>query len=402
MAIITVVSGSYCYSEEIITKVSKRLNYRQIDNILLEDTSERYNINKDEVLRIVTGAKLIPHKTSRKYKRVLGYLETTLAELILTDNIILSGCVSYLIPGVISHVLKVCIIANHSFRVSQAIKIDGISDSEATMRIQEYDKQISSCANYLTQHSAYDVNLFDITIPIQNTSVEEAVEIICRQATSDAVKTTDRSRQVAEDFLLGAKVKLELTLAGHDVNVFAENGHVNIEINEQSLLMSKLENKLKSLVANIPGVVEVITKLGPRAASPSLNPWDRLDVPPKILLVDDEKEFVHTLSERLKTRNLESSIAYDGEQALEMLSKEIPDVIVLDLMMPGIDGIETLRRVKEMHPEVEVIILTGHGSDKEQEMAEELGAFAYLHKPVNINDLAQKMKEAYAHGKRSR
>jgi len=56
--------------------------------------------------------------------------------------------------------------------------------------------------------------------------------------------------------------------------------------------------------------------------------------------------------------------------------------------------------VKEKHPEVEVIILTGHGSDREQEMAEDLGAFAYLHKPVNINDLAQKMKEAYAHRRR--
>ncbi len=399
MAIITVVSGSYCNGEDIITKVSKRLNYRQINNILHKDTSERFNVSKDEVLRIVSGAEFIPNKTSSKSKRVLGYLETTLAELILIDNVILSGCASYLIPGNISHVLKVCIIANNDFRVNQAIKIEGISDSEATTKIQEYDKKISSCANYLTQRSAYDANLFDIIVPIQNTSIDEAVDIICKQAASDAVKTTDRSRQVVEDFLLGAKVKLELTLAGHDANVFAENGQVNIEINEQALRMSRLESKLKALAANVRGVLSVTTKLGPGAATPSLNPWDRVELPPKILLVDDEKEFVHTLSERLKTREFESSIAYDGEQALEMLNDEIPDVIVLDIMMPGIDGIETLRRIKEIHPEIEVIILTGHGSDSEQEMAEELGAFAYLHKPVNINDLAQKMKEAYAYNK---
>jgi DNA-binding NtrC family response regulator len=113
------------------------------------------------------------------------------------------------------------------------------------------------------------------------------------------------------------------------------------------------------------------------------------------LLVDDEKEFVHTLSERLSTRNLESSIVYNGEEALDFVKNDEPDVMVLDLKMPGIDGIEVLRRVKREHPNVEVIILTGHGSDKEESLAEELGAFAYLHKPVNIDLLAQAMKEAY-------
>lgn len=104
---------------------------------------------------------------------------------------------------------------------------------------------------------------------------------------------------------------------------------------------------------------------------------------------------MQTLSERLQARDLKSSIAYDGEQALELLQDEAPDVMVLDLMMPGIDGIEVLRRVKAEHPEVEVIILTGHGSDQEREQAEALGAFAYLQKPANIDELAKVMKEAY-------
>lgn len=402
MAIVAVVSGSYCCGDDVIAEVSKRLNYRRIDNTLPEETAKQHDVNVDQVLRTITCADSIFDKISRKHKRVLGYVETTLAELVLSDNVILGGCVSYMIPGNISHALKVCIIANHDFRVSQAIKMDNISDSEAVTKIQEYDKNISACANYFTQHSAYDDNIFDIIIPMHNTSIDEAVEIICQQATSDAVKTTDRSHRIVEDFLLGARVKLELVLAGHDVDVFAENGRVNIEINEQTLWKGKLENKLKALAADVPGVKEVITKLGPKAAAPSLNPWDNIEVPPKILLVDDEKEFVQTLSERLKTRNFESSIAYDGEQALEMVRKDIPDVIILDLIMPGIDGIETLRQVKELHPEIEVIILTGHGSDREKELAEELGAFAYLRKPVNINDLAQKMKEAYARSKRKK
>jgi len=114
-----------------------------------------------------------------------------------------------------------------------------------------------------------------------------------------------------------------------------------------------------------------------------------------VLLVDDEREFVQTLSERLQTRNLPSKVVYDGEQALSALETDPPEVMVLDLKMPGIDGIEVLRRAKRDQPKIEIIILTGHGSDREREIALELGAFAYLQKPVDIDILAQTMKDAY-------
>jgi DNA-binding response OmpR family regulator len=89
------------------------------------------------------------------------------------------------------------------------------------------------------------------------------------------------------------------------------------------------------------------------------------------------------------------AIAYDGEEALAMVADDQPEVMVLDLKMPGIDGIEVLRRMKKTHPETEVIILTGHGSTTEEELAAELGAFAYLRKPVDIEVLTETMKAAY-------
>jgi len=107
----------------------------------------------------------------------------------------------------------------------------------------------------------------------------------------------------------------------------------------------------------------------------------------KILLVDDEKEFVESLSERLELRNLEADIAYDGEQALDALKEGKHDVMVLDLRMPGIDGIEVLRRVKKTNPEIQVVVLTGHGTDKDEAMVKRLGAFAYMKKPVDIDQL---------------
>jgi DNA-binding response OmpR family regulator len=89
------------------------------------------------------------------------------------------------------------------------------------------------------------------------------------------------------------------------------------------------------------------------------------------------------------------AIAYNGRQALQMVADDEPDVMVLDLKMPGIDGMEVLRRVKRTNPRTEVIILTGHGSSADEKLATELGAFAYLRKPVDIEILTETMKAAY-------
>ena len=118
------------------------------------------------------------------------------------------------------------------------------------------------------------------------------------------------------------------------------------------------------------------------------------ETPAKLLLVDDERQFVQTLSERLRLREMGSVIAYDGETALDMIKEEEPDVMILDLKMPGIDGIEVLKRVKLTNPRIEVIILTGHGSEADKEMCMQLGAFAYLQKPVDVNVLSETIKRA--------
>lgn len=115
----------------------------------------------------------------------------------------------------------------------------------------------------------------------------------------------------------------------------------------------------------------------------------------KLLLVDDEEEFVNALAERLQIRRFEPRVALNGERALQMIEDDPPDVMVLDLKMPGIDGIEVLRRVKKSNPRIQVIILTGHGSEKDQEIVLRLGAFEHLQKPVDINDLILVLNRAY-------
>ena len=93
-------------------------------------------------------------------------------------------------------------------------------------------------------------------------------------------------------------------------------------------------------------------------------------------------------------RDMGSAIAYDGESALNLVREEEPEVMILDLKMPGIDGIEVLQKVKASHPDIEVIILTGHGTEKDKEQCMALGAFAYLTKPIDIDLLSNTLKKA--------
>ncbi len=114
----------------------------------------------------------------------------------------------------------------------------------------------------------------------------------------------------------------------------------------------------------------------------------------KILLVDDEKQFVDTLAERLAMRGFSARVAYDGPQALKAV-EEPTAVIVLDLRMPGMDGFEVLRSVKKSNPQVQVIILTGHGGDAEEQTAYRMGAYNFLKKPMDIDELLNSIRMAY-------
>ena len=114
----------------------------------------------------------------------------------------------------------------------------------------------------------------------------------------------------------------------------------------------------------------------------------------RVLLVDDEEDYVRTMAERMDMRDLQSTVALSGEEALVALDANPPDVIVLDLRMPGMHGMEVLEKVKRDHPHIQVIILTGHGSETDREVCMKLGAFAYLQKPVDIDLLSETLKKA--------
>lgn len=114
----------------------------------------------------------------------------------------------------------------------------------------------------------------------------------------------------------------------------------------------------------------------------------------RVLLVDDEEEFVSALSERLMLRGIEVESALNGEEALALMVEKEFEVVILDVMMPGLGGLEVLRQIKTTHPNTQVILLTGHGATREGIEGMRLGAFDYLIKPVDIEEMLEKMKEA--------
>ncbi len=115
----------------------------------------------------------------------------------------------------------------------------------------------------------------------------------------------------------------------------------------------------------------------------------------KVLLVDDEEEFVQTLAERVRMRELGSEIALNGKEALAKLGEKLPDVMILDFHLPGIDGLTVLEQVKKTYPDVQVVMLTAHGTPEMEKKARDLGAFDYLQKPVGIDKLTKTIEKAY-------
>lgn len=118
--------------------------------------------------------------------------------------------------------------------------------------------------------------------------------------------------------------------------------------------------------------------------------------PLRILLVDDEEDLVLTLQERLQLRGFDAEGVVSGMDALERIEEKSFDVILLDLKMPGISGLTVMKRIRQDHPDVGFVLFTGHGSLEEAEEGVQLGAFSYLVKPFNIDDLVSTIRQAAA------
>jgi DNA-binding NtrC family response regulator len=115
----------------------------------------------------------------------------------------------------------------------------------------------------------------------------------------------------------------------------------------------------------------------------------------KVLLVDDEMEFLELMEERLTARGIEVATSSSAEEALKKIETDLFDAVILDLQMPGIDGLEALKQIKERRPEIQVILLTGHATVEKGVEAIKLGAMDFVEKPANLEALEEKISKAH-------
>lgn len=115
----------------------------------------------------------------------------------------------------------------------------------------------------------------------------------------------------------------------------------------------------------------------------------------KVLLVDDEEDFLEVMGERLASRGIDVTTSISAEDALQQIETDIFDAVILDLQMPGMDGIDALKKIRQRHPEIQVILLTGHATVEKGVEAIKLGAMDFVEKPADLEVLDDKIKKAH-------
>jgi len=396
MPIITIFSGGFCRENPVVQEVTAGTGYRQItDDEIVDQASRSAAMPESRIKRAFSAKSSVFNKFTLENERSLAYIKLAVAEAISDDNALITCFSGQLIPAAVSHTLRVCLIAPQKYRIAVAAEQQGVSKKEAAKLVQRREEDCSFWINSLFGSSdPWDPALYDIVIPLDKMPVSEAAALIADWAGKDILRQTAASKQALEDFRLAAATEAALIQQGHSVDVSAKDGAITLTINKHVLRLNRLREELRSIAEPIAGVKSVETKVGKDFHKTDIYRKYDFEMPSKVLLVDDEREFVQTLSERLIMRDMGSAVAYDGESALNLIKEDEPEVIIVDLKMPGVDGLEVLRKVKEKRPQIEVIILTGHGHEEDRQLCMELGAFAYLQKPLDINVLSETIQKA--------
>ena len=395
MVVISLFSGPFCHGEEVAAEVAARLGFGLVDDhAVISGAASRYGISHEKLLRSMRGTPPFLNRLTREKEKCVAYLRVAYTEILAQDGLVFHGFASHLLVAPLKHVLRVGVAAPREYRLQQAER-SGLREHAAEAQVSEQDEQAAAWTAHLHDRSPWDKTLYDMFLPMQSVTREEAVANIVEFARQPLLDYDDTARRALRNSRMAAEINVVLAENGHDVDVVCAEGVTTILIRRPALRPHRLEKTLRKLAQSVGGVTEVSVRPGPRFHQPRIYANIAEDAPAPILLVDDEVEFVQSLSERLRVRNIATAIAYDGEEAMARVETDAPEVMVLDLKMPGIDGLEVLRRVKKDHENTEVIILTGHGSDAEERLAYELGAFAYLRKPVDIEVLTKAMSAAY-------
>lgn len=395
MPSITITNGVFSQARAIVDALSSATGMKVItDKEIIALTAEREHLKETSLLKLLKGQTPTFNSFTQERERGLSAVKYTLATLLSEGEIILNGLSGHLIPSTVTPVLRTLIITDRKRRIACAQETKGLTEKEAGDTIQALDEAAMLWCNGIHGKEPWDPTLYDLVIPTDKTSVAEALALITLGLSRIEIPPEESARLMA-DFTLACRVEKALIDIGEGLSAEAKDGEVTVTLNKNVLMLSKFKQKVEAEAAKISGVRSVTTRIGKGYYKANVMYDFDLPTPPRILLVDDEKEFVQTLSERLRMRKMTTSVAYGGEEALSIADRDETDVMVLDLKMPGVNGYDVLKKMKAQRPHVEVIILTGHGSEEDRKRCLSMGAFAYLQKPADIDRLTETMKAAY-------
>ncbi len=405
MSVLTIFSGIFCNEASMARDLAERTKFLLVtDEQIADMAAESSGIKKSKIQKAFSAKTSVFNNFTHEKEHSIAHLRQALAKIMAKENIIVSGYTSLLIPETINHLLRICLIANTSFRLALAQKETQLSEKEARELILLDDDDRSVWTNKLfSVENPWNQALYDMVLPMDEKEQGKALALIEKNLLKMDRWEIENTKTSVNDFLLAANTEVALVNAGHNVGVRAKKGKIVLTINKQVLMAGRLEEELESIAGKVPGVLAVKTFVNQQNLQSLIYKKHNFELPSKVLLVDDEKEFVQTLSERLQMRDMGSVVAYDGKSALDLVENDDPEVMIIDLKMPEIDGMEILKQVKQVRPQIQVIVLTGHGSEQDRETCMDMGAFAYMQKPVDINLLSQTLKKAHervlAHGK---
>lgn len=364
------------------------------DNDLIRDTAAKYNVSIEKLEQAMYGKTSVFNQFTLEREKTINQIKATLAEkLAAQEHCLFYGYMTLLISSKISHVLKVLLVGTKKSRIENAVAA-GLTDKEAKKIIHTDDVKAYGFSDFLYKKEAYESSLYDLVTPVELKSEDDLVEILCGYYHKTSLLPSPQSRQGIQDMMVETFAESLMLEAGHKLKIQADDGNLRIKVEKSVFNFDKLTSELTGIAQEIEGVRDVVVEKS-YDYNDSIYRRQRFDLPSKVLFVDDEKEFVQTVSDRLISRDVGTYGVFNGEDALNLIQEDRPDVMVLDLKMPGMYGVEVLRRAREIAPEVEVIILTGHGSNQDMLDCMELGAFAYMNKPVDIEELSATIKAAY-------
>lgn len=400
MANIAMFSADFCHGDSVVRELLERTDLKLItDNNVVVRASELSGISAGKIEKTFSAKISVVNRLTHEKERTFVFLRRAMADFLEGDSLLLSGYLSHLIPRGATNILKVCLTARSQYRAEEAMVKQGLTEKKSHKLIGRLDGERSAWVNTITgQSDPWASYLYDIVIPMDKASVTAAVNLIEEHIHPDILKKTEASRQVLLDYQLATRVEVALIKGGHYlIGVSASSGKVSLIIDKPVIMIDRLRQELKRLVGGVDGVEDVECRLGKKFHGVNRYRNHEFELPDRgLVAADDEidRDVLTTLSERLLLRGTGFTVAHDEQSALEKIEKEQPDILVLDIKKPGMGGGDVLSHLKETYPDLEVIVLTGYGTDIDKERCLSLGAFAYMQKPVDNDSIIDVLEQA--------